>query len=143
MPMYEYLCNDCGYDFERVQSFHDEPLSTCPECGGTVRRVISAVGIIFKGSGWYITDSKRQITAGKAGAKTTSGDDATDTAADGAAKDGEVAAGGADKSGGEGAKAGAADKADKADSTGKAEGAGKADQSAGKTAKPATETKTP
>ena len=143
MPMYEYLCNDCGYGFERVQSFHDEPLSTCPECGGTVRRVISAVGIIFKGSGWYITDSKRQITAGKTGAKTTSGDEAADTTAHGAAKDGEGAAGGADKSGGEGAKAGAADKADKAGSTGKTDTAGKADQGAGKTAKPATETKTP
>ena len=62
MPIYEYLCDDCGFEFERAQSFHDEPLDTCLECGGTVHRVISPVGIIFKGSGWYITDSRRQIS---------------------------------------------------------------------------------
>jgi putative FmdB family regulatory protein len=96
MPMYEYVCSDCGYDFERVQSVHDEPLTTCPECGGTVRRVISPVGIIFKGSGWYITDSKRQITSAKAGAK--AGSDAVPAAADSAPADGTTPA--ADAGGG-------------------------------------------
>ena len=62
MPIYEYICKDCGYDFERLQSFSDDPLETCPECEGHVRRVISAAGVIFKGSGWYITDSRRQLS---------------------------------------------------------------------------------
>jgi putative FmdB family regulatory protein len=65
MPVYEYVCDACGYHFERIQSFKDEPLTECPDCGGAVRRVISPVGIIFKGSGWYVTDSKRQLGNGK------------------------------------------------------------------------------
>lgn len=76
MPIYEYICKDCGYDFERLQSFSDDPLETCPECEGSVRRVISAAGVIFKGSGWYITDSRRQLT-GKINGK---GDKKKDTA---------------------------------------------------------------
>ena len=69
MPIYEYVCNDCGYDFERIQSFSDDPVDTCPHCQGSVRRVISSVGIIFKGSGWYITDSKRQLSASPSSAR--------------------------------------------------------------------------
>jgi len=65
MPIYQYVCKACGYDFERVQPFSADPLRTCPQCQGAVRRVISSVGIIFKGSGWYITDSKRQLAAGR------------------------------------------------------------------------------
>jgi putative FmdB family regulatory protein len=63
MPIYEYVCDDCGFGFERLQSFHDAPLDTCPQCSGSVRRVITSVGVIFKGSGWYITDSRRQISS--------------------------------------------------------------------------------
>lgn len=63
MPIYEYVCDDCNYGFERIQAFSDDPIAVCPQCGGSVRRVISSVGIIFKGSGWYITDSKRQLSA--------------------------------------------------------------------------------
>jgi putative FmdB family regulatory protein len=63
MPIYEYVCKDCGYEFERMQPFSAEPLKKCPLCAGSVRRVISPVGVIFKGSGWYITDSKRQLSA--------------------------------------------------------------------------------
>lgn len=63
MPVYEYVCNACGYTFERIQSFNDDPVSRCPSCKGTVRRVISSVSVIFKGSGWYITDNRRQISS--------------------------------------------------------------------------------
>lgn len=56
MPIYEYECDDCGYRFERHQSIASEPVKRCPHCGGTVRRVIYPVGIIFKGSGFYVTD---------------------------------------------------------------------------------------
>ena len=55
MPLYEYACSVCGH-FEQIQKFSDEPLATCPSCGGPVQRLISAPAIQFKGSGWYITD---------------------------------------------------------------------------------------
>lgn len=58
MPTYEYKCEECGVVFERFQHFAEEPLKTCPECTGSVRRVIQPVGIIFKGSGFYVTDHK-------------------------------------------------------------------------------------
>lgn len=59
MPTYVYACDTCGKQFEKFQSFKDEPLTACP-CGqeGKVRRVIQPAGIVFKGSGWYITDSR-------------------------------------------------------------------------------------
>ncbi|MEI7771467.1 MAG: FmdB family zinc ribbon protein [Chloroflexales bacterium] len=59
MPTYVYACNSCGKQFEKFQSFKDDPLTVCP-CGqeGQVRRVIQPAGIVFKGSGWYINDSR-------------------------------------------------------------------------------------
>lgn len=64
MPTYVYACDACGKQFEQFQSFKDEPLRTC-RCGveGSVRRVFQPVGIVFKGSGWYITDSRKSDTA--------------------------------------------------------------------------------
>jgi putative FmdB family regulatory protein len=59
MPMYEYKCESCGIRFERIQHFKDKPLKECPECGGPVHRLIQPVGIIFKGSGFYITDNRQ------------------------------------------------------------------------------------
>jgi putative FmdB family regulatory protein len=59
MPTYQYKCNDCGVAFERFQHFSEEPVRVCPECDGVVRRVIHPVGIIFKGSGFYVTDNKK------------------------------------------------------------------------------------
>lgn len=58
MPTYQYRCEDCGITFDRFQHFSEQPLTTCPECGGSVHRVIQPVGIIFKGSGFYVTDHK-------------------------------------------------------------------------------------
>ncbi len=58
MPIYEYECDTCGIRFERVQRITDEPLATCPECDGHVHRVLQPVGIIFKGSGFYVTDHR-------------------------------------------------------------------------------------
>jgi len=61
MPTYEYACNDCGHRFERFQSITEEPVETCPECNGSVKRLISGgAGIIFKGSGFYITDYRSE-----------------------------------------------------------------------------------
>lgn len=58
MPTYEYACRACGHRFEAVQSILDAALDTCPECGGEVRRVIGAVGVAFKGSGFYRNDAR-------------------------------------------------------------------------------------
>jgi putative FmdB family regulatory protein len=63
MPTYVYACDSCGAQFEQFQSFKDEPLRTCPSCAGAVRRVFQPVGIVFKGSGWYITDSRKTSSA--------------------------------------------------------------------------------
>ncbi len=58
MPVYTYECDECGVRFDMRQRFSDDPISECPECGGHTHRVPQAVGIVFKGSGWYVTDSK-------------------------------------------------------------------------------------
>ena len=59
MPLYEYECGSCGVRFERLQHMDEDAVKTCPECGGEVRRLFQPVGIIFKGSGFYITDHRR------------------------------------------------------------------------------------
>ncbi|MBI3357093.1 MAG: hypothetical protein HY038_10060 [Nitrospirae bacterium] len=56
VPIYEYQCDGCEYRFEVKQSMKDDPLTTCERCGKPVRRLISSPGIMFKGSGWYVTD---------------------------------------------------------------------------------------
>ncbi len=58
MPIYEYECCDCEHSFEIKQGFHDEPLAECPKCRGRAQRVIRSVLVIFKGSGFYVTDSR-------------------------------------------------------------------------------------
>jgi putative FmdB family regulatory protein len=58
MPTYEYACTECGNRIEAVQSIADAPLTTCTVCGGRLRKVFSPVGIVFKGSGFYRTDSR-------------------------------------------------------------------------------------
>ena len=58
MPTYQYTCTDCGEPVEAVQKFTDDPLSICAACGGRLRKVFSPVGIVFKGSGFYRTDSR-------------------------------------------------------------------------------------
>jgi putative FmdB family regulatory protein len=64
MPLYEYVCENCGNHVERLQSVHDEPMSQCPNClSNKVRKVIHAAGIIFKGSGWYVNDSRKSSSS--------------------------------------------------------------------------------
>ncbi|MDA8187322.1 MAG: hypothetical protein M0T85_04190 [Dehalococcoidales bacterium] len=71
MPLYEYECLDCGVRFERKQSVHEEPVKVCPECGGKTRKVLFPVGVIFKGSGFYITDNRRSDSASVGAASTS------------------------------------------------------------------------
>jgi putative FmdB family regulatory protein len=82
MPTYEYRCTECGEDLEVVQSFHDDPLTECPACGGKLRKVFSPIGISFKGSGFYRTDS-RSSSSIPPGSKTSNGSsDASDKSSD-------------------------------------------------------------
>jgi putative FmdB family regulatory protein len=71
MPTYEYACRDCGEHLEVVQSFKDDPLTECGRCGGALRKVFSAAGIIFKGSGYYVTDSRSKSGKGGDGAESS------------------------------------------------------------------------
>lgn len=70
MPTYQYACTACGHRFDAVQSFSDTSLTDCPECAGRLRKVFSSVGIVFKGSGFYRTDSR----AGANGSEKSSAD---------------------------------------------------------------------
>ena len=69
MPTYAYTCTACGHAFDIHQSFTDDALTVCPECSGRLRKVFSSVGVTFKGSGFYRTDSR---SGGKSGSSTTS-----------------------------------------------------------------------
>jgi putative FmdB family regulatory protein len=69
VPTYQYTCTECGEPLETVQKFADEPLTVCPACGGRLRKVFSPVGIVFKGSGFYRTDSRKSATAAAPAAK--------------------------------------------------------------------------
>jgi putative FmdB family regulatory protein len=124
MPTYEYTCRACGHTFDIVQPMSDEPLTTCPECGGALRKVFGAPAISFKGSGFYATDHGKRSkqtserSAEKAAASTeTSGD-----SSDGHSK-GEKA-GKADKGGGSGDAGGAKESAKPAEKTPTGSGAG-------------------
>lgn len=74
MPTYQYQCRDCGYGFDQFQKFSEDPLTECPRCDGTVRRVIQNVGVVFKGSGWYINDSRNSGKSDAANGSTASAD---------------------------------------------------------------------
>lgn len=62
MAIYMYQCEKCGVRFERMQRMSEDPLTACPECDGRVHRVIQPVGIIFKGSGFYVTDNRQGVS---------------------------------------------------------------------------------
>ena len=80
MPTYQYACTACNHRFEAVQSFSDASLTDCPECTGGLRKVFSSVGIVFKGSGFYRTDSRK---GGSAGEKSENGGGAKESSSTG------------------------------------------------------------
>lgn len=69
MPIYVYQCDSCGVTFQRQQSFSDPPLVECPECDGCVHRVIQPVGVVFRGSGFYVTDNRAKSSTAIPGEK--------------------------------------------------------------------------
>ncbi|MFI9386282.1 FmdB family zinc ribbon protein [Kutzneria sp. NPDC052558] len=72
MPTYQYACTACGHRFEAVQSFSDNALTECPECSGKLRKLFGSVGVVFKGSGFYRTDSRNGSTASSPAAASSS-----------------------------------------------------------------------
>jgi putative FmdB family regulatory protein len=85
MPLYEYQCDACAHRFEVIRKFSDPPLEACPQCGGSVRKLVSSPAFQFKGTGWYITDYARK-PSGDSGAAAGSGSGSKDGASSGDAK---------------------------------------------------------
>ena len=83
MPTYQYACTECGHSFEQFQSFSDDALTVCPECEGRLRKLYNAVGVVFKGSGFYRTDSRtpEKSDSGSKKESTESSPTKSDTAA--------------------------------------------------------------
>ncbi len=80
MPTYQYACTACNERLEAVQRFTDDPLTDCSSCGGRLRKVYSAVGVVFKGSGFYRTDSRASANGSSAAAESKSEPAKSDTA---------------------------------------------------------------
>lgn len=99
MPTYEYACRECGAHLEVVQSFRDDALTTCPTCSGPLRKVFAAAGIIFKGSGYYVNDSRKAApsTAAKKDGSDSKGKDGA-AAASSSSKGGDSSSKGGDSS---------------------------------------------
>ena len=83
MPTYQYACTECGHSFEQFQSFSEDALTVCPECDGRLRKLFNAVGVVFKGSGFYRTDSRSSTTSSTPAA--SSSDSSKSTSSDSSA----------------------------------------------------------
>ena len=78
MPLYEYQCDACGHRFEHIQKFSDPLLTVCPECDGTIRKLVSSPAIKFKGTGWYVTDYAKKGTGDTAASEAEKSSDGKD-----------------------------------------------------------------
>jgi putative FmdB family regulatory protein len=101
VPVYEYACTECGERLEVRQSFTDDPLTECPVCSGRLRKVLSPVGVVFKGSGFYRTDSRKAENGAGGG-----GDKGDKKSSDGGSADSKPAASGGESSGGSSSSSG-------------------------------------
>lgn len=91
MPTYQYACNDCGEQLEAVQKFTDDALTVCPACQGNLRKVFSAVGIVFKGSGFYRTDSRSSSSSSTPASSSSSGSSSSSSSSSSPSKSGDSA----------------------------------------------------
>jgi len=122
MPTYEYACKSCGEHLEVVQKFTDDALTTCPACGGQLRKVFGSIGISFKGSGFYRTDSRPAAT--KKDQEKDKAKESTGAKAEKAGKDG--------ASGGDGASSSKSDSPAKSESSSKSDSPSKSGSSSSK-----------
>jgi putative FmdB family regulatory protein len=135
LPTYEYACNACGHRLDAVQKFTDDPLTECPECGGALRKVYGAVGIVLKGSGFYKTDSRAAAGSNgssKKSAESQSGDSSSGDSSSKKESSGDKSS--SDKSGSD--KSGS----DKGSSEKGGSGSGSADKGPSKSSTPASST---
>jgi putative FmdB family regulatory protein len=79
VPTYQYACTECGHAFEQFQSFSDDALTECPECSGRLRKVFNAVGVVFKGSGFYRNDSRDKTPSGTSASSESKSDSKSDS----------------------------------------------------------------
>ena len=86
MPTYQYACTACGHQLEAVQSFADEPLTECPACEGRLRKLFSGIGVVFKGSGFYRTDSRAASSASDKPAPSPSSTSSSSSSSDSSSK---------------------------------------------------------
>ncbi|RKQ36877.1 FmdB family zinc ribbon protein [Kocuria tytonis] len=95
MPVYAYACKDCGHAFDIRQSFSDDALTLCPECGGTLRKKFNSVGVVFKGSGFYRNDARSDSATGggQAPGAASSGGDAPGSGGASGSKDASAGSG--------------------------------------------------
>jgi putative FmdB family regulatory protein len=114
VPTYEYACTTCGHRFDAVQRFTDEALTECPECGGPLRKVYGAVGIVLKGSGFYKTDSRAAAGANGSNGKGSSRSESSAGESSGSSSDSGSTSGSSEKSG-------KSDKKDSSDKSGKSD----------------------
>ena len=96
MPTYQYACTECDHAFEQFQSFSEDSLTVCPQCEGRLRKVFNAVGVVFKGSGFYRTDNRSDAKSASTAAATTS--NGSSDASSGTAKSDSSSAGSSTKS---------------------------------------------
>jgi putative FmdB family regulatory protein len=101
VPTYQYACTACGHQLEAVQSFTDAPLTQCPECEGSLRKLFSGVGVVFKGSGFYRTDSRnesRKTSSSSSSSAGSSGSSGSSSSSAGSASSSSSSASGASSS---------------------------------------------
>ena len=122
MPTYEYACKTCGEHVEVAQSFKDDPLTECPACGGPLRKVFGNIGITFKGSGFYRTDSRSDGRKGtqKSADGSKAGETKTGESKTGDTKSSEPSAGGGGKSDGPGSSSSSSSSSSSGSSSGSA-----------------------
>lgn len=129
MPTYDYRCKDCATELEVVQKFTEDALTVCPECNGNLRKVYSAVGVVFKGSGFYRTDSRAQDkqrsgnsgspTSSTSGEKSESKKDSASSSSSSSSDSGGSGSSGSNASNSSGSSSSKSEKASSASSAGK------------------------
>ncbi|MFC0004745.1 FmdB family zinc ribbon protein [Micromonospora siamensis] len=106
MPTYQYACTACGHQLEAVQSFSDEPLTECPACEGRLRKVFNSVGVVFKGSGFYRTDSRSSGSESKSSSSGSSTKSDSSSSSSSSSSSGSSSSTGTGSSGGSGSSGG-------------------------------------
>ena len=109
MPTYSYACTECGNRFDVVQAFTDDALTTCEQCSGRLRKLFNSVGVVFKGSGFYRTDSRESAKTSTNGSAKTTSSSGTDGSSSSSGTDGSSSS---DKSGSSEKSSSSSDKSD-------------------------------